>query len=73
MSIEDRLTFALGVKRMTAPWPEPTPLYILEIVDRNFETGKTAFFTAGEVRGQMIVHGDDTPGPHSISTTSNGN
>jgi len=68
--MQDRIDYALGVKRLTAPWPQPTPTYILEIVDRNYEAGKTVFFTAGEVRGQMIVHGHDTPQPHTAHTVN---
>lgn len=69
-AVQDRINYALGVKRMTAPWPEPTPSYILEIIDRNYEAGKTVFATAGEVRGQMIVHRHDTPEPHTVNRTT---
>jgi hypothetical protein len=69
LNLKDRVDYALHVQTMTAPWPKPTPPYILEIVDRNYETGKTAFAAAGEVRGQMIRHGHDVPTPHSAPST----
>lgn len=71
MTLQDRANFAIAVKRMTAPWPVPTPFYILEIIDHDFEAGKTPFATAGHVRGQMIVHGHSTPAPHLAPSTTN--
>lgn len=60
--------FEQAIRRMTPPWPDPVPDYIVQTMALNHYAGRTAFFTAGEIRGLMIVNGDDPTHPPTRET-----
>jgi hypothetical protein len=62
--------FTDAVRRMTAPWPTPVPDYIYQTIACNYASRKTAFFTAGEIRGKMILAGDEILTPPTRENTS---
>lgn len=44
-------------RRMTEPWPSPTPEFIVHILLDNYNGGVPAFRSAGAIRGELIVRG----------------